>query len=1482
MNRWQIGTEEPDELRMLIEAERRRERAVEPPPTSLYTAPRSPTEERIAQVFAQVLSAERVGVSDDFFALGGHSLLATQVIARLRTEFRVDAPLEWIIEAPTVEELARRVDRALEEGGLPLEDVEPLPQVVATPGASLEPFALTDVQQAYWLGRNKAFELGNISTHVYLEFETSGLDLEALERAWQRLVDRHAMLRAIIDTDGLQRVLNDVPPYRIAVADLTEHTGAEASAHAEATRGEMSHQVFTAERWPLFDIRATKLPGGKVRTHFSIDILIVDAGSLAVMFREWEQLYRKPEVDLPALDLTFRDYIVTSAKLAQMKPHRRSLAYWEARLSTLPHAPQLPLARSPRSIERPRFVRRTEELDERLWSRLKKQAIAADVTPAILLATVFSEVLATWSRNAHFTLNLTLFNRLPLDPQVDAIVGDFTSLTLLEMVVSPGETFKTRVRRAQKQLWADMDNRYVSGVEVLREIARSQSAAVMMPVVFTSMLGLAVPLNGRSSLLGREVHAISQTPQVSLDHQVLGEHEGTLRYCWDAVEELFPPGMLDAMFETYRRRLDDLAESGWGEAAVSLVPAGQVHELARWNATDDAIPAGLLHGPFVEQARRHPERIAVVSEGRTLTYGDLARDSRRLGRRLRELGVKPNELVAIVMERGWEQVVAALGVLEAGAAYVPVDAELPPERRLHLLDRCAVRVVVTQSRIGGSWPAGVERLCVDLGLEGVSDEPLVPAQSETDLAYVIFTSGSTGTPKGVMIEHRAALNTVCDVNARHGVTARDRVLSLSSLSFDLSVYDLFGVLAAGGAIVLVAPREARDPARWAQLIEQHGVTMWNSVPALLQMMLDHREGSDGGPLRTLRLVFLSGDWVPVNLADRLRAQVDGVRVISMGGATEASIWSIDYPIERVEPGWASVPYGRPMKNQRWYVLGDGLEARPFLVPGELYIGGIGLARGYWRDDEKTSERFVRHPKTGERLYRTGDWGRHLGDGNIEFLGREDGQVKIRGFRVELGEIEAAIAAVPDVREALCAVYVDASGQKSLVAYVVPRDGAKLDDAAIKARLAAKLPEYMVPSQVLLLAVMPLSANGKVDRKALPSPTAGRTGPTFVAPRTELEQRLAGIWQTLLQRDAVGITDNFFALGGHSLIALMLVSRAKRELGLEIPLAKILGNPTIETLLASLGTAQPDGRHVVTMNRGGSRVPIILVSGMGGYGFVFQGLARFLGEDQPLVILNAVGAEDESEGVNHSIEELAAIYEPQIAAACAGGPVVLGGYSFGMLVAYELARRLEMQGRPAPFLVSFDGFAPCFPQLLPLSKRVLSHVRTFLSADGPGRRTYLRDRFAALRGRVYQRLGRPEDAEAPIPFADPDADRRLRKVGAALNRAGRMYRPNRMLQSDLLLIKTSISERWIGNDMDDPLYGWPSWVKGKIEIVTVPGEHLTMFEAENQQRMADAVADAIQRHSFQRAPERSSRSSEVSRITPKMGDDAGPVSSVRVA
>ncbi|MGW2722339.1 amino acid adenylation domain-containing protein [Streptomyces sp. NPDC001492] len=1132
-----------------------------------------PIEREVAAVFADLLGAPAIGPEDSFFELGGHSLLATQLVSRVRVLFGVDVPLRTFIESPTIRGLARELAETRDECG----DGAPtaLPVALADPAAEAEPFPLTDVQQAYWIGRTGVFDIGNVGMHGYEEFEVTGLDLPRLEHAFRRLIRRHGMLRAIVLPSGEQRILTDVPDYVIVTQDVRGRPDDEAREALETTRDAMSHQVFAPERWPLFELRATLLDGDRTRLHYSIDGLITDARSSNMLLHELADLYRDPDVDLPELQLSFRDYVLAEQSLEETGLYRRAQAYWCERVPDFAPAPELPLAREPRTIDTPRFSRVSGTLDEERWSRLKAVAARRGITPTALTLAAYSEAMATWATNRRFTLNLPMANRLPLHPGVDAVVGDFTSVTLLEVDTAGTGSFGERARAVRDQLLTDIDHRLFSGVRVLREIKKVRPDAAM-PAVFTSLF----LDHGQDTGIGREVFSISQTPQVWIDAQVF-ESEGSLALDIDAVDELFPDGLVAAIhgatLDLLRWLADD--EARWDLPLPSLLPTADAVARQEYNRTAGHLPSGLLHEPFFAMAERAPDRPAVITQTRTLSYGELAGRARVIAARLTALEIRPNDLVAVVMEKGWEQSAAVLGILASGAAYLPVDAELPEERIRFLLAQGQVRAVLTQSWIAGrlTGPLGpdgtvfpVDTLPCDPGALPAAR----PATHAGDLAYVIFTSGSTGVPKGVMISHRGALNTVVDVNDRFAVGENDRTLALSSLSFDLSVYDIFAPLAVGGAVVVPDPASHRDPAVWLDLAERAGVTVWNSVPALMELLVEHMTVG-GAHSDALRLVMLSGDWFPVTLPERIRRVLGTPEIVSLGGATEASIWSILHPVGEVPAHWPSIPYGRPMRNQTFHVLDEALRPRPTGVPGQLHIGGAGLAEGYLRDEAKTAASFVRHPVTGERLYRTGDLGRFLPSGEIEFLGREDFQVKLQGYRIELGEIETALLQHPGVRGAVAVVHGRPQGAKRLIAFVVPQEGGRVP-SDVREFLAAKLPGYMVPETVLGISGLPLTANGKVDRKALVVPDELDEPTVYEAPATEVEKVVAAVWKSMLKVERVGRRDHFFELGGDSLTAMRTVVRLRKALDVDIPIRVIFDNPTLERIAAAIDSEDGGG------------------------------------------------------------------------------------------------------------------------------------------------------------------------------------------------------------------------------------------------------------------------------------------------------------------
>ncbi|MEX5634498.1 non-ribosomal peptide synthetase/type I polyketide synthase [Parafrankia sp. FMc2] len=1131
-----------------------------------YTAPRDQTEHALAGLWEEFFGFAPVGVHDNFFELGGHSLMATQILNRLRSELGRTATPSQLLAQPTVAGLAR----LLAEGG-GTDDLEPeLPQLTPAPALRHEPFPLNEMQQAQWIGRLGSFDMGGVAPHLYLEFDSDTLDPARLERAWWGVIGQHEMLRMVVLPDGRQRVLADVPRYQFAELDLRGLTTERAGALLAEVSDRMAADVRPADTWPLWEIRVSRLDDRTIRTHVSFDLLCADVASFFYqVLPAWRDHYQALGQGAPALaepaGTSFRDYVLAEESLRQTPLYERSLQYWQRRIRELPPAPELPTVMAPGELARPTFVRRHATLDADTWAAIKERAGEHGVTPSSVLLAAYAAALGRWSTHQHFTLNFTAVNRLPFHPDVIDMVGEFASFELLEVDLRGVDTFADLVTQVQRRSWEDFEHRYVSGVRIMRELnrLRGQASGGAMPVVFTSALSTETdPASVPSPVawLGEQVGFISQTPQVTIDHFVL-EFGGRLELAWHAVDELFPPDLMAEIFTAYQELLAGLATArGWQGPPLAALPTWQLDARTRANDTGGPAPSGLLP-TRVLNAGLDPSYAAlpaVITTERALPHAELAGRAVEVARLLAAHGLGRGALVGVGLAKGWRQVVAAVGASAAGCTYVPIDPGLPAARRQWLVEHAGIDCVLVEAGDDRQWPDAVSLLVVP---DGKDWDPRAvagwrcPAEPE-DLAYIIYTSGSTGTPKGVAVTHAAALNTLDDVVERFAVTHRDRVLGLSSLSFDLSVFDIFGVLGTGAALVLPDAEARRDPAHWATLVHKHAVSVWNTVPALLDMLVTYVESTAqpqplSPPARSLplRLALLSGDWIPVSLPDRARELSPGLSVVSLGGATEAAVWSIAFPVGAVPPTWTSIPYGYPLRNQTFHVLNDRMEPAPVWTAGQLHIGGAGLAACYWNDERRTAESFVFRPGTSERLYRTGDLGRYLPDGSIEFLGREDFQVKIGGFRVELGEVEHAIAQHDGV-QAVVAAALGERAQRRLVAYLVPRpdNGVRLDAdalaASVRRHLADTVPAYLVPADLVVLDRLPLSDNGKVDRAALPAPErVGRTADDPDDHHSETIRLLTALASEILSVETVGASNNFFALGGDSIMGIQLVGQA---------------------------------------------------------------------------------------------------------------------------------------------------------------------------------------------------------------------------------------------------------------------------------------------------------------------------------------------------
>ncbi|MFE3052674.1 amino acid adenylation domain-containing protein [Nocardia sp. NPDC059239] len=1102
--------------------------------------------DEIRTAVARHLGLDPVAVSDhaDLIELGLDSIRTMKLAGSWRKR-GLAVNFAQLAAEPTVAAWHRLLGGA--ESNDPADDVLAAASETADDGS---PFRLAPMQHAYWVGRGEGQELGAVAAHLYVEFDGAGVDPERLRAAVEGLVRRHPMLRTRFLPDGTQQTLERPGREVWSVTDLRAAEAESVERTLEALRERRTHQLMAVEDGQVVDIALTLLPDGRTRLHLDVDMLAADAMSYRILVADLARLYHGEQ--LPAQYYTFRQYLAEHAGPAP--EHTADREWWQRRLADLPGAPELPGAAEVQ--EQARTVRLHRWLSPEAKARMFAAAHARGITPAMALASVFAETIGGWSAQRRFLLNLPLFHREPAHPQVDGVVGDFTSSVLLEVDVTEPATVTDRARALQRELHAAGAHSGYTGLEVLRDLGRLRGEPVLAPIVYTSAINLGELFADQvTATFGEPVWIISQGPQVLLDAQVT-EVRGGLLLNWDVRADAFPPAMVETMFTRYIDAVLRLAgsdepevevrDAGWDAEAAVRIPVEQAVVRARVNATDGPVSGRALHSGLFEFAAANPDAPAVIweddradasdSRARVLTYGELAGQALAVAGALRAAGVRPGDAVAVQLPKGPDQILAGAGVLAAGGVYVPIGFDQPTARRDEIVRIGAVVAAVT----AGAEVTGVPTLALTEARR--YPEPLAEAViPDTEaIAYVLFTSGSTGQPKGVEVPHRAAMNTIDDLNERFGIGADDRALALSALEFDLSVYDIFGLLSAGGAVVALDEGQRGEPGRWAEMIRRHRVSVVNCVPSLLDMLF---EAAAGKPVDSLRMVILGGDWVDVALPGRLAAVAPDCRFAGLGGATETAIHSTICEVVNAEvpQEWSAVPYGTPLRNVRCRVVGPSGQDCPDWVTGELWIGGAGVAAGYRGDAERTADRFVTHE--GLNWYRTGDLARYLPDGCLEFLGRADHQVKIRGYRVELGEVESALRALPGVRHAIAAV-IGAAAPK-LAAVVVAGEGVTLEVPALLAAAAELLPAYMIPSRVELPAELPFTSNGKPDRKAIATLLAvGERDGEFVAPRTDIEHAVAGIVATVLGRERVGVTDDFFALGGDSVLATAVVARVR--------------------------------------------------------------------------------------------------------------------------------------------------------------------------------------------------------------------------------------------------------------------------------------------------------------------------------------------------
>ncbi|WP_231421394.1 amino acid adenylation domain-containing protein [Pseudomonas sp. Leaf59] len=1247
----------------------------------VYVAPQSELEQQVAAIWAEVLGVEQVGLADHFFESGGHSLLAMQVISRLRHLLGTEVLLRTLFEQPRLQGFVE----ALSDPHASLASAPPI-----LPVSRQRPLALSYAQERQWF----LWQLDPHSAayHVPSTLRLRGwLDPLALQRSFATLVARHESLRTQVyqDAGRAVQVVREVGAVDIVQARATE-ADLQRLVEAEIAR------PFDLQQGPLLRVTLLRLAEDDHVLVLVQHHIVSDGWSMQVMVDELVQLYAAysegEDLQLPALPIQYADYAQWQRDWMAAGERDRQLAYWQGLLGVEQPVLELPIDRPRPAVQSFLGASLEISLDPALVAGLKALAQRENVTLFIVLLASFQSLLHRYSGQQDIRVGVPIANRNRVE--TERLVGFFVNTQVLKGDIDAQLTVTQLLQQAKRRALdaqSHQDLPFEQLVEALQP-ERSLSHNPLFQVMFNHQSQARLASTGQQlpDLTIEGLDWGTQTAQfdLSLDTQETGDGLGAiLTYATDLFDAATPKRMarhwqnlLQAMLGDPHQRVSQL---------TLLEPVEEQVMLEQWNDTARDYPLQHSVQQLIEaQVSRTPDAQALVFAAESLSYAQMNARANRLAHRLIQQGVGPDVLVGVAMERSIEMVVALLAVLKAGGAYVPLDPDYPRDRLAYMLEDSQVHLLLTQAHVMQALPISDPERCLlveqgDRWLSAYADTNPDVAVDAENLAYVIYTSGSTGQPKGAGNRHCALTNRLLWMQQAYALDADDTVLQKTPFSFDVSVWEFFWPLMTGARLVVAAPGDHRDPSRLVELINRQQVTTLHFVPSMLQAFLQDPQAAR---CQGLQRIICSGEALPVDAQQQVFAKLPNAGLFNLYGPTEAAIDVTHWTC--VDEQRDSVPIGRPIANLRTHVLDAQLQPVAAGVAGELYLGGVGLARSYHRRPGLTAERFVPCPfQPGERLYRTGDRVRQRMDGVIEYIGRLDHQVKLRGLRIELGEIEARLLEHPQVREASVQVHEG----KYLVGYLVLQDSTQAWRDALGAHLLAHLPDYMVPAQWVLLERMPLSPNGKLDRKALPAPDASVHERRFVAARNPLEQTLVAVWREVLEVEQVGIEDNFFESGGHSLLVLMLKERIRKAVGAELSVSQLMLNPTVAGQAACLeGSAGQS--LIVKLNSQTQGTPLYLFHPSYGSVHCYKAIALALREQRPVMgVMCRALAEKGSE-----VPAWAAMvedYTAQLLKAQPEGPFRLAGWSLGGNLAMEVAYGLEQAGRQVECVGWIDASPP---------------------------------------------------------------------------------------------------------------------------------------------------------------------------------------------
>jgi surfactin family lipopeptide synthetase A len=1379
-----------------------------------FVAPRNPVEELLAEIWASILGIDRVGIHDNFFELGGHSLLAMQVIVHIQKQFNVAIPIHTLFDAPSVAELTVAL-QAIQQDNDNATIV--MPPITRRTDQAFAPLSAS--QKGLWF----LDQLGGISS-AYNSSQVlrlqGFLNRDALEAALKEITCRHDILRTyFIEQEGTPlQVIQSRLPVPLSCVDLTHDTDEVQAAKIQRHIQTEADIPFDLTRCPLFRVQLLQLAEQHHILQLTFHHMIFDGWSANVFMRELSALYNTftqgQTTTLPDLPIQYGDYALWQQQWLQGDVLEQLFAYWKQQLADIPTL-ELPTDQVRPAIpsfkgQKQRFVLSTE-----LVAKLKELSRSEGVTLFMTLLAAFQVLLSRYSGQDDIVVGTPTAARIR--PELEELFGFFVNTLVLRTDTSANPSFREllkRVRKVTLGAYAHQALPFEKLVEMLR-LQRDRNRNPLYQVMF--ILQNTPDANLQLDAVHSEhVKANTETAKFDLTLELVETADG-LSGKVEYATDLFVAATITRLIGHFQTLLEGIIANP--EARLSDLPLlteSERHQLlVEWNDTTVDFPShDCLHHLFEQQVERTPEAIAVLHEDQQLTYRELNARANQLAHYLRKLGIRSDTLVGICMERSLNMMVGLLGVLKAGGAYVPLDPEYPHQRLVFMVEDSHMTVLLTQGKVANQLPLDavtIIHLDTDWStMSAESSDNLVTELKPSHLAYTLYTSGSTGRPKGVQISHHAIVNHMFWMQKTYPLLSDDSVLQKTPFSFDASVWEFWAPLMCGAVLSFAKTGGQRDPQYLIRTICEQKITTLQVVPTLLEALLAHNEFTN---CRSLRRVYAGGEALRPKLLRQFKEALPETSLINLYGPTETTIdathWYCQY-----EPTLRTVPIGRPIANTQTYILDHQGQPVPIGVLGELHIGGAGLARGYLNREELTAEKFIPHPFSHDanaRLYKTGDLTRYLADGTIEFLERVDHQVKIRGFRIELGEIEQVLAQHPQVKETVVSVYEPSPDDKRLVAYIVAKQGATQNSSELRNFLKEELSEYMIPSAYIFLEALPLTPNGKLDRKALPVPEhIGQELHTgFVAPRNPVEQQLAKIWGKLLRLEQVGIYDNFFELGGHSLLAVSVVIEAKKRFNLDIVLGTMYQYPTIEAQakVINSGCQQPAGYSLIPFQTQGSRPPLFVI-----HTAPLVDLPQYFGKDQPLYFIRYGMAAETNRSVHlpPSLEELASHYIKEMQELQPQGPYYLMGFSFGGMMAYEMARQLVDNGQQVNLVALVDTYLEKGTRyLLPLRQIIYKLLKLSPS-----------EFWALVKNKI--------DFLAELHGNDTDFYPHKYSLGPdKAIKAG--YQPKTYYGHRVILFKAQNIEdttfyRYVSHLEDS----WRKLLGDKLELQEIPGEHLSIF------------------------------------------------------